>query len=250
MEPGANGVREGYDLRLRLPRYLRLAEDLRTRISAGEWQPGDRLPSEGELAAAHDVALGTVRQAVGQLVENGLLERVQGRGTFVRRPSFDSGLARFFRMVDADGTAVVPEGRVLSVTHATVPVRVAAILEIEDGDKAIRIDRQRLVGERIVLIEEIWLDAARFAPLLEVEPAGFENLLYPFYERVCGRTVARASETLLVERAGRAAEPLGLFGGEPTVVIERVARGFDGAPLEWRRSIGRADEFRYSVELR
>ena len=244
---GAGRTGEGRDIRL--ARYLRLADDLRSRISTGEWAPGERLPSESDLAAAHNVALGTVRQAVGQLVQGGLLERVQGRGTFVRRPSFNSGLARFFRMVGADGGAVVPEGRVQSCTRRALPAKPADALGHLRGDGAIRIDRQRLIGERIVLIEEIWLDAERFAPLLDLAAERFENLLYPLYERVCGQTIARASETLLVERADRTAEPLGLFGGEPTVVIERVARGFDGAPLEWRRSIGRADEFRYSVEL-
>ncbi|HAW23394.1 MAG TPA: GntR family transcriptional regulator, partial [Pseudomonas sp.] len=91
----------GYDERL--PLYQRLREEMLAKIAAGEWTPGAPIPTEAELTRHYGVAIGTVRKAVDTLVNEGLLLRSQGRGTFVRRPNFDASLARFFRQVDASG---------------------------------------------------------------------------------------------------------------------------------------------------
>ncbi len=73
----------------RLPRYQRVADQLRQEIADGVRRPGDRMPSENLLADQYALAPGTIRQAVTQLVSEGVLERFQGKGTCVRRPSFD-----------------------------------------------------------------------------------------------------------------------------------------------------------------
>ena len=71
----------------RLPRYQRLRDELASKIAARRWQPGEAIPTEQELAQSFDLAVGTVRKAIDLLVAEGLLERYQGRGTFVRRAS-------------------------------------------------------------------------------------------------------------------------------------------------------------------
>lgn len=68
------------------PKYLRLLDQLSERIRAGEWMPGDRLPSEMQLAEEYGVAYLTVRSAVEKLVKSGGLRRIRGRGTFVCQP--------------------------------------------------------------------------------------------------------------------------------------------------------------------
>ena len=67
-----------------LSRYASLAHALRARVVAGEWSPGSALPAESQLAKEHGVALGTMRRALELLVEQGFIERIHGRGTFVR----------------------------------------------------------------------------------------------------------------------------------------------------------------------
>jgi GntR family transcriptional regulator len=187
---------------------------------------------------------------VETLVAEGLLERSQGRGTFVRRPSFNASLFRFFRYVTQRGEHAVPEGRVLDRSVAAPPKAVAAALKLNGQAKAIRLDRLRLIEEKVVLVEEIWLPKARFAGLLDVELSAFGNLLYPFYEEHCGQAVASAQETLTVDAAdARIAGLLGIAKGKPVVVIERLAFGYDRTPLEWRRSIGSAETFRYQIDI-
>jgi len=234
----------------RLPLYQRLHDELLGKITRGEWRPDQAIPTEIELTRTYGVAIGTIRKAVETLVAEGLLERSQGRGTFVRRPSFDASLFRFFRYVTQQGEHAVPQGRVLDRSVAAPPKTVAAALKLSGQAKAIRLDRLRLIEDKVVLVEEIWLPKARFAGLLDVELSAFGNLLYPFYEEHCGQAVASAQETLTVDAAdARIAGLLGVAKGKPVVVIERLAFGYDRTPLEWRRSIGSAETFRYQIDI-
>ena len=102
-----------------------------------------------------------------------------------------------------------------------------------------------------MLAEEIWLPRDRFENFLALAPDAIGNLLYPTYEEHCGQVVASAKETLTAEGVGAAfARLLRLEPGTPVIVIERIAFGFDGRPLEWRRSRGPAERFRYHVDIR
>lgn len=234
----------------RLSRYQQLAERLRSDITTNRIVPGDRLPPEAALAETHGVALGTVRQAISLLVDEGLVERRQGRGTFVVKPDFSSALARFFRVVDASGQAVRPRGLVRSVAMSTPPKAVIEVLGLSRGAAALNLVRHRVVDADVVLLEDIWLEPSRFATLAERPVETFEDLLYPQLERECGVVIAHAHETLSVGRAGPNETALGVSDGDPVVIVERVASGFDGVPVEWRRSVGNVDTFRYQVELR
>lgn len=234
----------------RLPLYQRLRDEMVEKITTGEWRPDQAIPTEAELTRTYGVAIGTVRKAVDVLVAEGLLERSQGRGTFIRRPSFDASLFRFFRHLTSEGGRKIPEGRILARDVATPPEHVAAALGLSTKTKAIHLDRLRLIDDQVVLVEEIWLPKPRFAALLDIELTDFDDLLYPFYESRCGQVIASAKETLTVDSANEEiAKALGIEAGKPVVVIERLALGFDRKPLEWRRSHGAANTFRYQVEI-
>lgn len=212
---------------------------------------GAPLPAEAALARRFAVSIGTVRRAVGELVAEGRLERRQGSGTYVRRADFSSLLFRFFRLEGADGKPIRPQSRILSIRRAPAPAAAARHLGLPARAAGIVISRLRLSGDTRLLAEEIWLDAKRFAALLEAPRAELEPLLYPAYERLCGVVVASVSETLSVRRAGHApARLLQIEPGEPVIVIERAAHGVDGTVVEWRISHGRADRFQYRVDIR
>ncbi len=235
----------------RLPLYQRLRDEIARQIATHVWGPGEAIPTEAELAATHGVAIGTVRKAVQSLVDDGLVERFQGRGTFVRRPSFDSSLFRFLRFQGADGRHDVPDSKILSRDRLEGPEDVTRSLQLPARTAVIRLLRQRLLAARPVLAEEIWLPESRFHPLLAMPEDQIGALLYPTYERFCGEIVASAEETLTVEAAQDPyASILGLSPGAPVVLIERLAFGFHGEPLEWRRSRAAASTFRYHIEIR
>ena len=215
----------------RLPRYLRLRDDIAARIARREWRPGEPIPSEMELAKEHGIAIGTVRKAVDQLVAEGVLERQQGRGTFVRRLRFNS-LFRFFRFQSESGERRIPESRILRRQVVGAPAAVAAVLRLRPGDDVIRLSRLRLIDDTPLLAEEIWLPRARFEPLLKIETSGFGDLLYPLYEECCDEIVASVEETITVEFAdAMQARLLHRDAGAPLIAIERTAFDFDRQPI-------------------
>ncbi|CAK0471336.1 transcriptional regulator [Burkholderia pseudomallei] len=235
----------------RLPRYQRLRDELAALIAARHWRPGEAIPTEQALAKRYDVAIGTVRKAVDLLVADGMLERFQGRGTFVRRASFDSSLFRFFRFQGRHGERRIPESRILRREVVEAPSAVAAALQIPARASVIEMTRVRLIDGALMLAEEIWLPYDRFAAFARLELASIGDLLYPVYEAHCNQIVASATETLTVEAIGPVhARLLRIEPGTPAVVIERLAYGYDRRPLEWRRSRGPASEFIYQAEIR
>ena len=238
----------GYDERL--PLYQRLREEMLAKISAGEWTPGAPIPTEAELTRHYGVAIGTVRKAVDTLVNEGLLLRSQGRGTFLRRPNFETSLARFFRQVNAGGGRETPTSRILSKTLQTPSQAVTDALKLSEGEQVVHMERLRMVEGRVLFHEDIWLSASRFGDWLENDSASFGELLYPLYEKQCGQCIASAKETLTVGAADRSmADMLSIEIGAPMVSIERTAMGYDRSPLEYRLSRAAADGFRYQIEI-
>ncbi|BBP59736.1 GntR family transcriptional regulator [Pseudomonas sp. St316] len=235
----------------RLPLYQRLRDQLAEQIANNRWRPGEAIPTEAALSAEYQLSTGTVRKAIDALVSEGVLERQQGRGTFIRRAQFQSSLFRFFRFQSASGERRVPESRILSVEPVAAPSAVAQALGLPVDAPVIRIVRVRLLEVEPVLAEEIWLPRNRFQPLLEIDLSQKGPLLYPIYEETCGQVVAYAEETLTAESVNEVhARLLQVPVNSPVVVIERLARDYAGNPLEWRRSRGHAEHFRYRVEIR
>ncbi|MDK8264384.1 GntR family transcriptional regulator [Pseudomonas sp. SORGH_AS199] len=235
----------------RLPLYQRLRDQLAEQIANNRWRPGEAIPTEAALSAEYQLSTGTVRKAIDALVSEGILERQQGRGTFIRRAQFQSSLFRFFRFQTVSGERQVPESRILSIEPVAAPSAVAQALGLPADALVIRIVRVRLLEVKPVLAEEIWLPRQRFQALLEIDLSREGPLLYPIYEEVCGQVVASAEETLTAESVNDVhARLLQVPVNSPVIVIERLARDYAGSPLEWRRSRGHAEHFRYSVDIR
>lgn len=234
----------------RLPLYERLRESLFDRIKAGEWGPGTAIPAEGGLAAQYAVALGTARRAVSLLVEDGILERRQGSGTFVRAGAFTHSMFRFFRLDDLAG-AGRPGGRMLAREVGPAPSEAADALRVPHGSEAIRMSRLRVVGSEPILAEDIVLPLAPFRSFLDVPPTEVGPLLYPVYADRCGIFITRAEEVItIVPCPAPEARLLRCRAGASVVCIERLAFSLDDTPREWRRSYGPAARFRYRIDIR
>jgi GntR family transcriptional regulator len=186
------------------------------------------------------------------LVAEGVLTRSQGKGTYVRRPNFSTSLFRFFRFKTKAGEAVQPTARIVNRAVRVAPAEVRQVLGMDDGQaEGIFLSRLRLIEDRPVLAEEIWLPRKRFEPLVELKLKDFGDFLYPLYESVCRQLVASARERLTVEVAGRSiADRLGVPLGAPIIVVQRVAFDFAGVPIEWRCTRGSAEGFQYDVDIR
>lgn len=231
-----------------LPLHRRLADAIEAAIRRGDVSPSEPLPSESDIARDCEVALGTVRRAMAHLREIGLVERRQGRGTFIKRIDFSRSLLRFFRFGDSE--AEVPQGIVRTSRVTLADGSTASALQLQVDTEVLHLERIRRLGGRPVVHEELWLPLPEFSPLTEIRSEDMPNLLYPFYEERCGILIARATEELsLSEATSRDAELLDCAEGSPIMAIERVATAIDGRPVERRLSRGAADTFRYRVEI-
>lgn len=238
-----------------LSRYGQLAEALRQRLLAGQWQPGEGLPAEAALARAHGVALGTMRQALAVLVQEGWLVRVQGKGTFVREGIEGASMLRFFRFKEggagAEGEGAVPASRILWRRTQAASAEQAQALGLEPGAPLLAIKRLRSLQERPCLLERIALPLPRFAALAAGDAADWGPLLYPAYQRLCGVLVARAQDELSVTRlTAEQARWLGLPAQAPAVCVTRRAFDRAGQCVEWRQTWGDAFSFAYTAQLR
>ena len=235
----------------RLPRYQQVRDDLVRRIAAGEWTAEQAILTETELAQSYTVSIGTIRKAIDLLVSEGLLQRSQGKGTFVRRPRFDASLFRFFRFKSRSGEQIVPTARIVGREVVIPGDEVRAALRLGPKQRAIHLSRLRLIDDQPVLAEEIWLPREGFEPLARMPLDEFDGLLYPLYERLCRQVVATATEMLMVEQADKGiAKALGIPVGSPVILVHRTAQDFAGKPLEWRTTRGAAAGFQYQTEIR
>ncbi len=229
-------------------RYAALAAAMRSRILAGEWPPGSATPAEQALAADHGVALGTMRRALDLLAEQGLVERIHGRGTFVRQGLSGTPMLRFFRFGAAGHEA--PRSRILARDTLAAPAAVARPLGFGPGEQALRLKRLRSVGGQPALHEEIWLPLPLFAALAEGDPAQWGDLLYPLFAERCGVHVHRAVDTIEFGSLGAAqARALRLPAGHPCARVQRAAFDLAGRCVEWRTTLGDANAFHYTVSI-
>ena len=232
----------------RLPAYVRLRDTLTARIAAGDWTPDHPIPSEARLAIEFNVSVGTVRKAVDGLVDEGLLERRQGSGTYMRAPSFNATLFRFFPIRDADGALPsIPSSNMISRRLAKAPKEAAEALGTEETIKIVRL---RSLSDQPVLSEEIYIPASRFAGFEKLPEAAFGPLLYPVYFERYGVLVKRAIDEVSFGEASEAiAKRLRMTINDPLAVIRRTAFDIEGKPVEWRIASGSAAGFRYRSEI-
>lgn len=235
----------------RLPLYARLRDVLATQVAELVWKVDEAIPTESELSSEYGVSVHTVRKAVEQLVNEGLLERRHGSGTFVRRPSFHNSLFRWFNFEDTSqsGHKTVPESRLLSRVVEPAPLDLVPDTKFLRSAEVIHIERIRLWGGEVLMLEDIYLSHPKFEAVLKDEEHEIGPLLYPYYERRFSRLVTGVEDEISVGLANdRLASVFSVEVGAPVVQIDRLSKSADGV-LEVRRAYGRGDRFRYRVKM-
>ena len=172
-----------------LPRYIQISERLIREIGAGLRPHGSRLPPERDLAAELGVSVGTLRKALAEVEAQGLLERIQGSGNYVRQKAGGGGVYKFFRLEKPDGGGL-PTARILDVARQPKP---DDLPEFGSGPEAHRIRRVRHLDGAPVALEEIWLDGAQ-AP--RVTAAELSESLYLFYRDTLGLVISRVEDRI------------------------------------------------------
>ncbi len=200
----------------RLPLYLKISELLHREIAAGHWLPGERLPPEAQLAIDLNVAVGTLRKALAALEEEGLLERRQGSGTYVKRAPQGDAIYQFFRLELLTGGGL-PSADMVSLDR----VECSHVAQQLSGEPAQQwqLRRLRKLNSRAVAAEQICFAAAH-APTLTTDE--LHESLYVHYRENFDFWIARVEDKIGCEvPPDWALALLQLPPGTPCVRVER-----------------------------
>jgi GntR family transcriptional regulator len=236
------------------PSFRPLYEQIKILITqslvAGEWKPGEAIPSEIELAARFRVSQGTVRKAIDELASEHILVRRQGKGTYVASHSEPSYQYRFLRVLPDGGEKLHPHNVLLELRKGKASAEIARALSIKTGAPVHVIRRLLEFRERPLIHDEIVLASGRFPGLTVPRLEEFKGSMYSFYEAVYGLRMIRAEERI---RAVAAAEPvashLRVAPGTPLLCVDRIAFTYGDMPVEWRRGLCLTQGFSYCNEL-
>jgi GntR family transcriptional regulator len=232
------------------PLYEQIQVLLTNSLAAGEWKPGEAIPSEQQLAARFRVSQGTVRKAIDALASENLLVRRQGKGTFVASHAHPSYQYRFLRVLSDADDAPTPRNFFFGLEHVKAHGEAAKALKLAPGATMLVFKRLMSFGGKPVVLDEISLDAARFPGMTLAELEEFHGSVYSFYETVFGIAMIRAQERVRAVAADSiAATHLQVQKGTPLLCVDRVAYTYADAPVEFRRGLCRSDGYSYVNEL-
>jgi GntR family transcriptional regulator len=211
-------------------RYRGIAADLAAKIRAGRYAPGEALPAQRELSASYGVTLMTLRQALRQLSDDGLIVQQPGRGTFVAPPHLAYQLGTLQSLADdlkKQGHDV--RTTVLARAVRRVPANVVGQLRIRAADTALRLERLREFAGRPAVHQVSWI---RQPHADEIRDHDFGSVSLYGALADAGVVVARATETI---RPGTltpaAARHLQEPAGGPVFISDRVTYTLDGTAV-------------------
>lgn len=230
------------------PLYRQVYDIIVRKVAQGVWKPGESLPSEQALARELGVSQGTMRKVLDALTAEKLLERRQGKGTFIAENTQERALFRFFRMARPGGERVTPERGEEAVKVRASRAAEQVKLDLGRGDRVVEIVRTRLIDGRPAVREFIVIPAVLF-PGIEKHEA-LPNTLYSLYQTEYGINIVSAREELSAVAATEEDHAvLGVAAGSPILLIDRVAVSLQERKVEWRISRVRSDDLVYAVTL-
>ncbi|MDR2853069.1 MAG: GntR family transcriptional regulator [Burkholderiaceae bacterium] len=235
------------------PLYQQIRALILERLQAGEWKPGEPIPSEIELAARFHVSQGTMRKAIDALAVENLVVRRQGKGTFVATHAEQQVQYRFLRLVPDDG-ALNSEGpaqrTIIDCRSQRASADIAQALGLRADEAVLQV--QRVLAYRGVptIFEDLWLPGAPFKGLTAERLRAWPGPMYALFEHEFGVHMVRAEEKIRAVLPNPAqAALLGVTSATPLLSVERVAHTYHNTPMELRRGLYRTDTHHYRNEL-
>jgi len=226
-----------------VPLWAQVCDDLRRRITAGEFEAG--FPGELSLTEAYEVSRHTIREAMRVLREEGVIRRERGRGTTLERRRIAASMGTLYSLFDTMTEQGLDQASEVRRLARTVNAVVATKLEVPADTELIVIERVRFADNEPLALDTSWLPASIAAPLLDVDFTA--TGLYAELTRRCGVTVDSGSERITALIAPRhISELLDVSSQTAVLAIERLARS-GATAVEWRETYIRGDRFALDV---
>jgi GntR family transcriptional regulator len=232
-----------------VPLYRQMRDTLWQWIESGVYKPGDILPPEAELEAQFEVSRITVRQAIAELVQEGLLERERGKGTFVREPKITQNL----NQISSWAETILAMGMIARTVECLIeevppPSWVKRLIPVGVEENVTRIYRLRYANDEPICIMTNYI-LSDYVPGL-VQEGLISESLYDTLEHKYHLLLGHAVETVEAKVADKkTAEKLQTYEGAPLLVVTRVTYDQNDLPFEVVTVVSRGDKYQYSATL-
>lgn len=231
-----------------IPLYVQIKEKLTSAIRSGKWQPDDKIPSGPELAKEYGVSVMTVRQAVNELVNEGMLISEQGRGTFVARQKLSTRLPYFIGFTEEMRLrGYEPKTLIIGKGVAEANADVAECLSIPAGSLVVWYERLRFADEEPICYETSYFSEERFPDFPFPENEYISS--YYIFENHYGVQVVRAEQAFhAVKATPKQSKMLKIPSEAPVLFL--VSTEFDGedSPVQFTVGAYRGDRYNIMVE--
>lgn len=227
--------------------YIQLMRIFLDNINNGRWQLKERIPSEDELCSQYGVSRITVRQAVNNLVSDGYLTKIQGKGTYVASNLPVVGLAMKTGLTERIfGREVTLEREILTRGLRQPAPEIREYLR--SASEIFYVLSRRLAEGIAAYIEEAFIPHDMLPYLDELDIS--QNSLYSYLQERGTKKIFRMSQTIDISPADAdAAEALGVEPGTPVLVIHRLFISSDNTPVAYTRIQGRTDRYKFQTEF-
>jgi GntR family transcriptional regulator len=208
---------------------------------------GGRLPPERELSERFSVARETLRRALRELEEDGLLERRQGAGTFVSGQPVVKQLQLMSFSEDMRERGLVPSSEILSVQQLGANAKLAQKLKLAPGSPLLELRRLRFADDEPMALETVYLVRSRIP---EVDPESLkQGSLYDLLQRAGIQIRSATQQVQATVLSEDEADLLEVPPFSPSLLVERLVLTQGGEIVEFARSLYRADRYRFEVNV-
>ena len=229
------------------PVYIKIHNQIKRDIEAGIWKVGDRIPSERALSVKFDVSRMTLRQALQTLVDEGILERRIGAGTYVARQKVQekmSGTTSFTEIMRSQGK--FPSSKTISYLTVSPSLSEQERLQLGEKDKVVRMERIRLADGVPISFEVTTIPAALIKDFSRSEVT---DSFYATMEQKGGYRIGRAKQTVMATLASEnIAEHLNIKKGDAILRLRQITYLDDERPFEYVRTQYAGERFEFFLE--
>lgn len=230
-----------------IPLYQQLARNLQKQIRSGVFKIGSQLPTERELMRVYEVSRNSVREALDVLAAEGLVQRDQGRGTFVADSKLKLGLLRLTSFTeDMQERHLRPSSHLLKRSIEIPPAGIGELLQLLPDEPALYVERLRFADDIPMAINRSYF-SLDVCPGLADEDLGSDSI-YALIENKYHIHLIQAKQTIRAAHASKTeAELLNISPNLPVLIIEGVVFTQDEFPIEHLRSIYRSDRYEFAI---
>lgn len=231
---------------IKIPMYRQIASDIKSHIAAGRYQQGEPLPTEAGLREEFSVSRVTIRQAIKLLADEGILESIQGSGTYVRRKKVAYDIYRMTSMDEKlEHMDVSTHSEVLTFEVTQPSEEIASALNLTTEDRIYYVKRIRFIDDSPVTLEETWMPLALFPDLTFQVMQGSK---YRYIEEDKGMVIDCSEQEIIpVMPSEDAVKWLQTDPSQP--ILEKITRSFlqDGTVFELSRNYFRSSDYKFTL---